>query len=358
MSKPPQPASAASPAQNTARVLMALLLTGLGVWTLREFIPALVWACILAIAFWPLFARASRRLPPGKHNLLLPALFTLVIGGAFIVPLVMAALQAARESHVIFDWVENARHTGIPAPDWLAHLPIGGAQASAWWTDNLADPDAATALLRRIDRTELVGASRQIGANVAHRALLFGFSLTTLFFLFKDGDALTIQLQRASHRAFGPSGERVGRQIIASIHGTVDGLVLVGIGEGLVLGIVYAFAGVPHPTLFGAVTAVAAMIPLAAPIVFGVAALLLVGQDATMAAVAVFATGMIVTFVADHFIRPVLIGGATKLPFLWVLFGILGGVTTWGLLGLFLGPAIMAALILLWREWTSGSNQR
>jgi predicted PurR-regulated permease PerM len=63
-----------------------------------------------------------------------------------------------------------------------------------------------------------------------------------------------------------------------------------------------------------------------------------------------------VTFVADHFVRPVLIGGATKLPFLWVLFGILGGVASWGLLGLFLGPAIMAALIMLWREWTGGEG--
>jgi predicted PurR-regulated permease PerM len=65
----------------------------------------------------------------------------------------------------------------------------------------------------------------------------------------------------------------------------------------------------------------------------------------------VFATGMIVTFTADHFVRLVLIGGATELPFLWVLLGILAGVEVWGLIGLFIGPAIMAALILLWREW-------
>jgi predicted PurR-regulated permease PerM len=60
---------------------------------------------------------------------------------------------------------------------------------------------------------------------------------------------------------------------------------------------------------------------------------------------------MAITFTADHFVRPVLIGGATRLPFIWVLLGILGGVESFGLLGLFLGPAIMAALILLWREW-------
>ena len=67
-------------------------------------------------------------------------------------------------------------------------------------------------------------------------------------------------------------------------------------------------------------------------------------------AAAVFGWGMLVLFVADHAVRPTLIGGATRLPFLWVLLGILGGVESFGLLGLFLGPAVMAVLVLLWRE--------
>lgn len=143
--------------------------------------------------------------------------------------------------------------------------------------------------------------------------------------------------------------------MVASVHGTVDGLVLVGLGEGVLLGIAYGVSGVPHPTMLGALTALAAMIPFGAPLAFGIAALLLFSEGSTVAAFSVFLLGTVITFVADHFVRPVLIGGATRLPFLWVLFGILGGVETWGLLGLFLGPAIMAALILLWREWTEGA---
>jgi predicted PurR-regulated permease PerM len=100
------------------------------------------------------------------------------------------------------------------------------------------------------------------------------------------------------------------------------------------------------------VTAVAAMIPFGAPLLFGVAALLLLAQGSMLAAIAVFVFGMVVSFVADHFIRPMLIGGTTRLPFIWVLLGILGGIGVWGLLGLFVGPALMAALILLWREGT------
>ena len=149
---------------------------------------------------------------------------------------------------------------------------------------------------------------------------------------------------------FGARGEHIARQMVASVHGTVDGLVLVGLGEGFVLGIAYYFTGVPHAVLLGAVTAVAAMIPFGAVVAFGGASLFLLAQGSVGLGVLVFVLGLIVVGIADHLIRPVLIGGATKLPFVWVLFGILGGVETFGLLGLFLGPAVMSALILLWRE--------
>ena len=339
--------------QTVARLFLAVALTALGIWTLWEFIPALVWAGILAIGIWPAYCKAQRHFPLGKHNILLPSVFTLLIAVVFIAPLAIGGLRAAREWHVVLQWLESARHSGMPAPDWLAHLPWGAEQAVAWWNENLSDKDSAAELLHRIDRAQLLVTGRQIGAGLVHRAILFAFSLTTLFFLFKDGDRLVAQMRRAGERAFGPHGERVGRQVIASVHGTIDGLVLVGLAEGVLLGIVYAFAGVPHPALFGAVTAVAAMIPMGAPLVFGLAALILFAQGAQVAAIVVIVAGMLVTFVADHAVRPVLIGGATKLPFLWVLLGILGGVATWGLLGLFLGPAVMAALIMLWREWTS-----
>ena len=94
----------------------------------------------------------------------------------------------------------------------------------------------------------------------------------------------------------------------------------------------------------------------AAPLVFGIAALLLVAKAAMVPAAIVVAAGFVVTFVADHFVRPALIGGTTRLPFLWVLLGLLGGIETFGLVGLFLGPAIMAALILVWREWTADAR--
>jgi predicted PurR-regulated permease PerM len=345
------PMAGSTPGQRAASAALALILVLLGVWTLHRFLPALAWAAILAIAVWPLYQRVRRRFPVRGHDILVPGLFAVGVALLFLVPLALAGVQLAHEGQTAFEWIRDVQHNGAAVPDWVSHLPFGSSYVTRWWEANLADPDQSAELMRRLHRGELLTFGREFGLRLVNRAVLFGFAILALFFLFRDGDRLTAQLLRASLRAFGPGGERVARQMVASVHGTVDGLVLVGLGEGVLMGISYAVAGVPHPAMLGAATAIAAMIPFAAPVVFGLAAVLLVAQGAAVAGAVVFAFGMAVTFIADHFIRPVLIGGATRLPFLWVLLGILGGVEVWGLLGLFLGPALMS-LVLLWREWT------
>lgn len=344
--------------QGAARVALVLALTALGVWILHEFLPALAWAVVLAIALGPLYARLEQHFPTGRHNILLPSLAVLAIALVFLAPLVILGVQAAREAHDVAEFVRKAEESGIPAPEFLSRLPYGAAQATAWWNDNLGHAQAGSEILHRFDNGNVIGTSRNIGREVVHRIVLFGFSLVALFFLFRDRATVERQTLTACDRLFGPRGERIGRQMVASVHGTVDGLVLVGLGEGVILGIVYYFAGVPHPVLLGAFTAVAAMIPFGAALAIAIAALLLVAAGSVTPAIVVAVAGLVVTFAADHFIRPALIGGTTKLPFLWVLLGILGGVETFGLLGLFLGPAVMAALVLLWREFTEGKDRK
>jgi predicted PurR-regulated permease PerM len=342
----------ATRAQQIAIGVLAFLLLLLGLYTLQNFLGPLAWAGIFAVVLGPLYRKTRARFGAGRHNVLLPSLFTVAVALIFIVPLLLVGLQLASDSHSLTDWLRDAEAHGIPEPDLLRQLPFGQDELDNWWQQTLADPNGVQDLVQRLTRGHAINFSRVIGEQVARRLTLFVFTLLTVFFLFREGESLTRQFHRAAARAFGSAGERVAQQIVASVHGTVNGLVLVGLGQGVLLGFVYALAGVPHATVFGAMTAVAATIPFGAPLVFGIAALLLLARGALAWAIVVFCTGFAVLFVADHFVRPVLIGGATKLPFIWVLFGILGGVETWGLLGLFLGPAIMATLILLWREWT------
>jgi len=346
-----EPASGAS-AQRVWRVVLATALGLLGLWILHHFLAALAWATILAIALWPLYRRAERPFPPHGHRILLPLAATLVVGLVLIVPLVYVAVEVARESSILLRYIGELRTNGLPTPAWLPGLPGIGHPVAEWWQANLSDPQTMQELLGRLYSHIPAESARALGVEVVHRLVIFGFTLLTLFFLFRDGEALCRELLLLSHSMLGPSGERVARHMIAAVHGTVTGLVLVGLAEGVVIGFAYALAGLPHAVPFAALTGVVAVIPFGAPVVFCAAGLYLFANGATGAAIGVVASGFLVVFVADHFVRPFLIGGAARLPFLWVLLGILGGLETFGLLGLFLGPVVMAALISLWREWT------
>jgi predicted PurR-regulated permease PerM len=339
------------PRQMRARLILALALFLLGVWVIHSFLPALLWAAILAIAFSPLYERAVRRWPQLRRGAILPAIFTLAIGLLVVIPVGLGLFRAVAEVKDLTNWFYTVRETGIPVPQWLYSLPLERDSAVRWWQQHFATPEATQAELARFDQHQLLVHTQKIGKVVFHSGVIFIFTLLALFFILRDSDMIVAQLRAASGRLLGPSGERIGRQVIQSVRGTIDGLVLVGLGEGAVMAVAYVLLGVPHPILLGIATAIAAMIPFGAAVMFEVAAFALLTQDSVTGAILVNVIGFGVVGVADHFIRPVLIGGATRLPFLWVLLGILGGVETLGLLGLFVGPATMAVLVMLWREF-------
>jgi predicted PurR-regulated permease PerM len=338
--------------QPLARIALATALIAVGLWILFDFLAALAWAGVLAIALWPLYHRMLRLLPEHCDRIVGPLLGTAFIGIVFIAPLVLLGIGLARESHFVTEFVADTRHNGIAVPEWIGQLPLAGPIIANWWSANLSDPAMAEDLIGRVTLHTLTQSAREVGVEVVHRLALFLFTLLTLFFLFRDGAALTERLRQLSDRLIGLRGERIARQMIAAVHGTVNGLVLVGLAEGILLGVVYFAVGLPYPASVGAVTAVAAVIPFAAPVVYTLAGLYLLAIGNRLGAVTIFVFGSVLVFAADHFVRPVLIGGAARLPFLWVLLGILGGLETMGFLGLFLGPAVMAALVALWREWT------
>jgi predicted PurR-regulated permease PerM len=280
---------------------------------------------------------------------------TVLIGIVFIAPLVLLGIAVARESHFVVEFIAEARHNGIPVPGAVERLNVVGPTLAEWWRANLSDPSMAEEMIGRVNLRTLTESVREYGGEVVHRLAIFLFTLLTLFFVFRDGAALTEKLRDLSDRLIGLRGERIARQMIAAVHGTVTGLVLVGLTEGILLGLVYFAVGLPYPASVGAVTGVAAVIPFAAPVVYVIAGVYLLAIGNTLGGIVILVFGSVLLFVADHFVRPFLIGGAARLPFLLVLLGILGGLQTMGFIGLFLGPAVMAALVALWREWTEAA---
>ena len=340
------------PSQQRARLVVAAGFVILGLWILHDFLPALAWAVVLSIALWPLYQRLLLLFPGRGGRIAAPLLLTATVGVVFVAPLVMLGIAIARETHFFIQLVIAARHGGVAVPEWLVDLPIVGPSIADWWHTNLTDPIMAEALFGRLTPRMVADSAREYGGEVVRRLVIFLFTLLTLFFLFRDGSGLASQLRALSDRVIGQRGERIGRHMIAAVHGTVNGLVLVGLAEGVLLGAVYVGVGLPYPASVAALTGVLAVIPFGAPLIYTLAALYLVSVGKTIGAVVIFVIGSVVVFVADHLIRPILIGGAARLPFIWVLLGLLGGLETLGFIGLFLGPAIMAALIALWRDWT------
>jgi predicted PurR-regulated permease PerM len=334
-------------AQHLAGVAAGLGLLAVAIWMLTTFLPALAWATVLAIATWPLFLAARRR--SGRTQA--AAAVTVLIAVVVIAPLVVAAIEAAQEFRGIIGWYIEVRKEGFAAPEWIASLPMIGASVAEWLNAHLQDERGP---LSGTEVRSLTEWGRIIGVQAARRTTTLLFALLIVFFMFRESDALLRQLHAVGKRLLGAPAQRLGNVAAAAVRGTVDGLLLVGIAEAILLGIAYAVGGVPHPALLGVLTGLLSAIPFASPLVFIGAAVWLLMQSATIAAVGLLAFGSVVVFVADHFARPVLIGGSTRLPFVWVLLGILGGVESFGLLGLFLGPTLLAVLITLWRELAEG----
>jgi predicted PurR-regulated permease PerM len=341
---------------STKTMLTAGLLL-LGLWMVSGVLPALVWAVVIAVAIDPLYLRAEQRWFGQRHRNILAAAITLLIALVLIVPIVLGVTRAAGEAAAIVRWIGEAQRNGIAVPDWVHQLPAIGESVERWWQDHLATPEGATQQLHHINATNWIDHSRLIGAGLLRRSIILGITLIALFFLLRDRDLIVAQCRAAADQLLGDDGEKILRQAIQSVRGTIDGLVLVGLGEGAVMTIPYVALGVPHPLLLGAVTAVAAIIPFGAAVVFAFAAVALLLQGAGIAAIAVIVIGLSVVGIADHFVRPALIGNATRLPFLWVLVGIIGGVESFGLIGLFVGPATMSVLFLLWRDFLDEARE-
>jgi predicted PurR-regulated permease PerM len=333
--------------QRVARTALIIVVALAAVWTLWRFLPALAWACVLAIATWPVRHGLARR---GMGRTSAALLLTLVLAVLLVMPLIAIGVESVRDSHAVADWLRDVRQNGLGTPVWLSHIPMFGESVTSWWDTNLAAPGAARSLLGRSETAGIFAFTRMLGAEVASRLTILLFTLLALFFIYRDGPGLMKEMQVVANRVFGPPGSHLGQNAVAAVRGTVNGLVLVGFGEGVVLGIAYWAVGMKHVVLLTLVTGVLAAIPFGAPLIFVFASLYMLATGHTTGFIVIEATGWLVVFVADHFIRPILIGSSTRLPFVWVLLGIFGGLETFGLIGVFLGPAIMSVVIAIWRE--------
>jgi len=340
-----------------ARFIGVFVLLLLGAWVLHGFLPLLAWAVVLAIATWPIHQRLL--ITKELHGKMTwgAVLLTLLIGAVILAPLGYGLIRLLDEAQSLGQFLTDAQNIGIAPPEWLDGLPMIGSWAEESWIKALGSAEAAKASLHWLGTGGAVAYTKNFAGQLLHRFISFLMILLMLLFVYQHGDGLGRQVVASCRKLFGEEvGARYALHAASAVRGTVNGMLLIGLGKGLLMGVGYAFAGLSHPAILGALTGIFAMIPFAAKLIFGACSLVLLAEGHYVAASGLFAYGMVLTLIADNYVRPALIGGAVKLPFLWTLLGIFGGMETLGLLGLFLGPTLMALLMSIWRDWIEDIN--
>ncbi|MBK4217380.1 AI-2E family transporter [Paracoccus caeni] len=336
---------------SAARWLLVFVI-GAAIYFFHGFLVPVLAAMIIAFASWPLFRWVQENTSIGRLGA--ASLFVLVIVMFLVVPISMAMIFAFEELRNWIGWAFEVNALGAATPEWLAELPRIGDWIDEQWMKFVGRPGAIAEFVQLTSGNTIASIYRSIFAagNIAFHLLLnLLFMLIALFVFYKDGDKITAQIDLVGARILPLRWERLSRVVPLTISSTVTGMTLIALGEGVILGIAYWIAGVPSPVLLGIITGFMALIPGGAPLSFTLVSLYLVASGSPLNGVLLFMWGAIELFIVDKTIRPVLVGGPVKLPFLPTFFGLVGGVKTMGIVGLFVGPVLMALLVAMWREW-------
>jgi predicted PurR-regulated permease PerM len=341
-------------------LIIAVLIVG-SLWTLMPFLGSIIWAGTIVVATWPLLIKVER-LAGGRRSLA-TAVMTVVMLAIFIVPFALAVgvlLQAAIEG---VDVVKAAVTVGLkPQPAWLADVPVVGPRLAARWQELAAGgPEAITEALRPFVRSTASWAVSLTG-GFGLVAVHFLLTVVVAAILYANGEATARGVLMFAHRIGGERGERTMRLAGQAVRGVALGVIVTALVQSIIAGIGLWLAGVPRPGLLLAiifVLAVAQLGPL--PVLLPAVIWLFWSGDIVWGSLLVVVT--VIVAVVDNVLKPVLIKRGVDLPLLLIVAGVIGGLIGFGVVGLFIGPVILAVTYTLLESWvrddpgTAGSTR-
>jgi len=343
--------SALIPPISAARWLLVLIVIA-GIYFFHGFLVPVLAALVIGFASWPLYRKLLQNM--GGNTTIGATLAIIFIIAFLVVPIGIAISYTIGEVRDWVGWVLQVNNQGAEVPAWIAALPGVGDWLTQQWDRHVGSPGAIGELIQIVSGANIGNIYRAViaaGDGAFHLLLTLLFMLIALFFVYRDGASFSRQIDLLGERILPTRWERISRVVPATISSTVTGMTLIAIGEGIVLGIAYWIAGVPSPVTLGVLTGIMALIPGGAPLSFTLVSVYLVASGSYFAGIGLFVWGSVELFIVDKTIRPRLVGGPIKLPFLPTFFGLVGGVKTMGFLGLFIGPVLMALIVSIWREW-------
>ena len=344
-----------NPRSDQVLALCALFLLGAGcLLVLWPFLTAIAWAAILASTSWPALCWLDRRV--GQRRVLSASLMTLLVTVVLLVPIVAVALALADNASELAQAAGNLAKDGLPdAPDWLANLPLVGQAAQHYWQPFAHDGQRLMAELEKLAQpTQAIVLTG--GRVVAKGVVDVTLSVFLAFFFFLYGEALARRMTVALEHLAGARATYLLGIAQGTVTGVIYGILGTALAQGVLAAIGFAIAGVPGAVLLGVATFFLSVVPVGPPLVWGGAAIWLFQQGETGWAVFVAAWGFFIVSTVDNILKPFIISRGASLPFAIVFLGVLGGVLAFGVIGVFLGPALLAVGYRLLREWTTADS--
>jgi predicted PurR-regulated permease PerM len=336
--------------------LLAAAIVALSLWIVHGFIEAVLAACVIAIASWPLYAWFRSRLSPRLGHRTGAIVFTVAITVFVLAPMVFACWALLGEAHLLLLGMAGAERSGIPIPPWLRAVPAVGPWLARRWLDHLGHPDSLQALSQHTDPVAVLGWLQSLGQSTFHHALTIGFTVLLLCFLYQEGAMLAREAACALRHAVGECAERYVDVATRAVRASVNSMLLVGVFDGCATALAYAGAGAPRALLWAAITGALAAVPFLGYVAVAAMALQLAMQDASSPALLSLLLGCAVLLGGDKVVRPMVARGGIHLPFVWVLIGCLGGFEVLGLMGLVIGPTVLSLGRELWKQRQAGNG--
>ncbi|HSB23026.1 MAG TPA: AI-2E family transporter YdiK [Burkholderiaceae bacterium] len=327
---------------------LLVLLVASSLWILRPFLLAIVWAMTIVVATWPLMLMVQARL---KRRALAVSVMTVAMLLVFFAPVLLMIDTLAENTDTISGWLHALASSPIPPPpDWVHKIPLVGDKVAGTWTDIAASGRGGVA--ERI-APYATDAARWLGRAAGGVGLLVVQLLLTLLIsmiLYANGEAARATLIAFGRRLAGDNGERVVLLAGASIRAVAIGVVGTALAQTVLAGIGLAVAGIPFASFLTAVILLFCIAQIGPMIVLipAVVWLFWTGQTAWGAVLLVWS---LIVGTMDNVLRPFLIRKGADLPLLLIFAGVIGGLISFGIIGLFVGPVVLAIAYTLLGQW-------
>jgi predicted PurR-regulated permease PerM len=336
-----------------ARTLLGVLVIGALVvaafWIVRPFLAAAIWATTIAVVTWPMLLRMQARLWRRRSLAILVMILILLL--LFVIPFLLAAGTIVANAGEIAERARSIASFRSPlAPDWMASLPFFGARLADFWRDAAASglDGAWTRLAPYVGSLTAWFVAR--AGNLGYLAVQFLLTLVLTAFMYAHGEQASSAMLRLGYRLGGSSGEDLVHLAARAIRGIALGVGLTAAIQSVLGGVGLAITGVPFAGLLTAVLFMLCVAQIGMLVVLVPAVIWVYWSQGPAWGTFLLVWSLAASFL-DTFLRPMLVRRSADLPFLLIFVGVIGGLVAFGLIGIFVGPVILAVAYTLLLTW-------